>query len=110
MKYIKTFEHNNKFEYGDYIIYKRINWKNETLPLMIMSICGTPGPLGTKFTYYTVNVLYELIDDELKYNTNWDPLKIEQDVLEQNALYHTRTLEDAKYMIFIINDGNKYNL
>jgi hypothetical protein len=43
MKHLKYFEHrNNKFEYGDYIIYQKIQWRNEKYPLTIMSINGTP--------------------------------------------------------------------
>lgn len=111
MKHIKTFEHNNnRFEYGDYIIYQKINWKNEKYPLTIMSINGTPGPIGTKYDYYTINELYELIDGELMWISSFDPKQIEQNRLEENTVYHTKTLEDAKNMIFVINNSRKYNI
>lgn len=109
MKYIKLYE-NKRFKYGDYIIYKRQDWKNTKYPLIIMSINGTPGPTGSKYDYYTVNEVLELIDGELVWNKEWNPKSIPQKQLEDNTVYHTNDLDDAKKIIFIISDENKYNL
>lgn len=112
MKYIKKYEKFGKFEYGDYIIYQKQKWRNEKSSLIIMSVHSTPGPIGSKWDYYVVNELYELVDGKLNIlnETTWEPKQYDQDVLERNTVYHTKTLEDAKNMIFVIADENKYNL
>lgn len=110
MKYIKLYEH-KKFKYGDYIIYKRPDWRDTSYPLIIMSINGTPGPPGSRYDYYIINELLELRDGELVWiNQTWDPKRIPQKQLEDYTVYHTTDFDDAKKMIFVIGDSNKYNL
>lgn len=113
MKYIKTFEnkpvYNHKYERG-FIIYQRPSWRNEHHPLLIMQIYSVPGPVGTKYNYYGVHELYQLEDDKLIFLNKFDPKQINKDQLEECTIYHTEDLEDAKDMIFILNNSKKYNL
>lgn len=107
---IKTFESfGNKLEYGDYIVIQIKDWKGIG-NLKIMSVHNTPGPIGSKWLDYKVNVIYELLDNELKYVYEFEPKQYEKKFLEENCLYVTKDLQDAKNMIFIIKDTNKYNL
>ncbi len=112
----KIFE-SNKFKYGDYIIYKIEYWAgltktkfNMKYSLIIMSINGTPGTSNTKYDYYIVNELYKLVHGILIYQISWEPKEIFKDTLEKNTIYHTKSLEDAKKMILVIEDSEKYNL
>jgi len=117
-KNIKTFESfkklfeafDNNLEIGDYIIYKPESWKGKVENLQILSIHNTPGPIGSKWKNYGVNIVYDLIDNKLEFFNNYDPKEYEKEYLEKNCLYITKDLEDAKKTIFIIKDKDKYNL
>ncbi len=112
MKYMKKFKnkpvYNYKYEIG-YIIYERPSWINEHYPLLIMQIYDVPVS-STRYNYYCVHELYQLEDDKLIFLNKFDPKQINKDQLEECTIYHTEDLEDAKDMIFILNNSKKYNL